>query len=252
MCLNHKNDHTLFIRVFTQKLRNIYSFKNQRISTETNPIQYIELITPLTHLSGQSPAENMASIGPMPPSGEVQNTLATVAKAAEERATEGKILFTPVATYLDQYSRSETLAELPQHQRRAIENFCHDLKRVATRHFDAYIRGSPQPPPPYSRPSETAPSSLLPPTPPISTPPTRASTPSNTPTNNEKASYARALKQPAQRKPALAVCPTQDAGQALEDLIPKIASWFGENIAIEKAMEWQTIRVKQPSNSFNV
>ena len=298
------------ITINCRKSTKVYS----TLITGTNPIQYIELIIPLTHLSGQSPAENMASIGPRPPSGEVQNTLAIVAKAAEERATEGKILFTPVATYLDQYSRSETLAELPQHQRRAIENFCHDLKRVATRHFDAYIRGSPRPPPPYSRPSETATSSLLPPTPPISTPPTRASTPSNTPTNNEKASYARALKQPAPKpskrptsttqketpkkatpddrlfvrlpeehparttscyalaktlrreigiagkyikelhptKTGIAVCPTQDAGQALEALIPKIASWFGENITIEKAIEWQTIRVTHVPRSITV
>ena len=100
----------------------------------------------------------MAPKGPRPLPGEVQNALATAADAAEKRSAEGKTLFMPLATYLDSSSRSEELAELPQFQRRAIENLCDELQRVATRHFEAYIRGSPRPLPPYNRPAEAGPS----------------------------------------------------------------------------------------------
>ena len=75
----------------------------------------------------RSPIRSMALNGPRPPSGEVQKTLAAAAEAAETRAAEGKDLFMPIAAYLDQYTRSEPLAKLPQHQRRALEHFCADL-----------------------------------------------------------------------------------------------------------------------------
>ena len=126
---------------------------------------------------------------PGQPHGAIQNALATVAEAAEARAAEGKTLFMTIAGQLDDHARSEELKKLPKHKRRAMEEFCLDLQRVATRHFEAYIRGDRRPPPPYHATASTT--VITPPETPLTT---RPSSPQATdkPTDGHRQTYAQA------------------------------------------------------------
>lgn len=72
------------------------------------------------------------------------------ADAANARAKEAKELYAPLAAWLDKFMRAEAYKALPQHQRSACKAFCDDLALVARRHFDAYTRGIPRPPAPYT------------------------------------------------------------------------------------------------------
>lgn len=73
--------------------------------------------------------------------------------AASVRATEAKQLYSPAATWFDEYRKGETAA-LPPHMKAAFKAFCDDISFVARRHFEAYIRGYPRPPAPYMAPAD--------------------------------------------------------------------------------------------------
>jgi len=71
--------------------------------------------------------------------------LANVVERATERANDGQRAFGPVATLWEDYIKSEAVRELPQRLRTPVIQLCKDLSLLATRHFDAYIKGSPPP-----------------------------------------------------------------------------------------------------------
>ena len=71
--------------------------------------------------------------------------LSNVVERATERANEGQRAFGPVATLWEEYIESDAVRALPQRLRNPLVRLCKDVALVATRHFDAYIKGSPPP-----------------------------------------------------------------------------------------------------------
>lgn len=71
--------------------------------------------------------------------------LANVVERATERANDGQRAFGPVAALWEDYIESEAVRKLPQRLRTPVIQLCKDFSLIATRHFDAYIKGSPPP-----------------------------------------------------------------------------------------------------------
>ncbi|KHJ33163.1 hypothetical protein EV44_g4114 [Erysiphe necator] len=93
----------------------------------------------------------------------IQEALLFVNAAADQRALEAKSLFGPIAGIFDQYCESNP--NMSDKQQRAFKSFYDDLVKLASKNFDAYIRGtkvspmshktSNEPPPPTdSRPDK--------------------------------------------------------------------------------------------------
>ncbi|KAI1005048.1 hypothetical protein K3495_g3168, partial [Podosphaera aphanis] len=76
---------------------------------------------------------------PNPP---IYNALAKGINAAETRAKEARSLFGDVVDFLDNHCIPSSL---PSNQALALKSFCQDLAKVASRHFEAYLRGVPPP-----------------------------------------------------------------------------------------------------------
>ena len=71
--------------------------------------------------------------------------LANVVERATERANDGQRAFGPVAALWEDYIKSEAVCKLPQRLRTPVIQLCKDFSLIATRHFNAYIKGSPPP-----------------------------------------------------------------------------------------------------------
>jgi hypothetical protein len=71
--------------------------------------------------------------------------LANAIERATERANDGQRAFGPVAALWEDYIESKAVRELPQRLHTPLIRLCKDFSLVATRHFDAYIKGSPPP-----------------------------------------------------------------------------------------------------------
>jgi hypothetical protein len=65
-----------------------------------------------------------------------------VIRASSTRAKEGQRIFAPIATLWDDYLESETVRKLPPKLRKPLLALCQEISRTATRHFDAYIKGT--------------------------------------------------------------------------------------------------------------
>lgn len=115
----------------------------------------------------------------------IHEALELAAAAATARAAEGKQLYTHAADLLDKHLQSDEMKTLPAHMRRAFKAFADDIALVATRHLDAYIRGNPLPPAPYTVDPTT------PATPPDSVP----DLPPSTPSRSRSASRTRSSPQ---------------------------------------------------------
>lgn len=123
----------------------------------------------------------------------LHEALELAAAAATTRATEAKELYTHATDMLDEHQHSEAVKAMPLHMKKAYKALSDDIALVTKRHFDAYIRGNPRPPAPYTVDPNT------PATPPESVPELPASTPSrgrsrsrSTPTHSPPTTYARA------------------------------------------------------------
>ena len=62
--------------------------------------------------------------------------------AANTRAEEGQRIFGPIAALWDDYLQSDTVHKLPTKLRKPLLALCQEMSRTATRHFDAYIKGT--------------------------------------------------------------------------------------------------------------
>lgn len=102
----------------------------------------------------------------------LHEALQLAASAATTRASEATQLFAQAADMLDEHHDSDSAKALPLHMKKAFKAFNDDVALVAKRHFDAYIRGNPRPPTPYTVDPNT------PVTPPDSVPELPTSTPS--------------------------------------------------------------------------
>jgi hypothetical protein len=89
------------------------------------------------------PATLLSALAVTPPP--LTRALANVVERATERANDGQRAFGPVAALWEDYIKSEAVSELPQRLRTPVIQLCKDLSLLATRHFDAYIKGSPPP-----------------------------------------------------------------------------------------------------------
>ncbi|OBT60326.1 hypothetical protein VE03_10189 [Pseudogymnoascus sp. 23342-1-I1] len=77
---------------------------------------------------------------PAPPP--LSQALRDAIQAASIRADEGQRIFAPIATLWDDYVQSETVRKLPPKLRKPLLVLCQEISRTATRHFDAYIKGT--------------------------------------------------------------------------------------------------------------
>jgi hypothetical protein len=68
--------------------------------------------------------------------------LANVIKQAAKRATNGQRIFSLIAALWDEYLEFKAVRALPQGLRPPLLRLCKDISTLATRHFDAYIKGS--------------------------------------------------------------------------------------------------------------
>lgn len=78
-----------------------------------------------------------------------QASLQLATSAATTRASEAQQLYGSAAELLDKHRQGEHIKDLPIYMKTAFLAFCDDTSRVAQRHFEAYIRGTPRPPSPY-------------------------------------------------------------------------------------------------------
>ncbi len=80
-----------------------------------------------------------------PPQPHFQHALANVVERATERATDGQRIFSPVAALWDEYTKSEAVPALPQRLHQPLIRLYKEVSILATRHFNAYIKGSSPP-----------------------------------------------------------------------------------------------------------
>src|SRR5438045_9275483 len=76
--------------------------------------------------------------GPPPLSQALTNAI----HVANTRAEEGQRIFGPIAALWDDYSQSDSVCKLPTKLRKPLLALCQEMSRTATRHFDAYIKGT--------------------------------------------------------------------------------------------------------------
>jgi hypothetical protein len=134
----------------------------------------------------------MQSLRPTPAKPPLTFALANVVERATKRAIDGQRIFSPIATLWDEYLESEAVRALPQGLRPPLLRLCKDISTLATRHFDAYIKGSSLPRLTDTPPANTTPEVIPPP------PPAAASAPaltSNTPP--QPRTYAQAATDPS-------------------------------------------------------
>ena len=93
---------------------------------------------------------------PAPPP--LSQALRDAIQAASTRADEGQRIFAPIATLWDDYVQSETVRKLPPKLRKPLLVLCQEISRTATRHFDAYIKGTR--PSPALTPQQSSPTPL--------------------------------------------------------------------------------------------
>ena len=79
-----------------------------------------------------------------PTSGPLKEALLYSKAAAVCRATEAVTLFGPIASILDQHCA--TTPQMPDRQASALRTFRDELVEVASKHFEAYVRGTPASP----------------------------------------------------------------------------------------------------------
>lgn len=77
---------------------------------------------------------------PAPPP--LSQALTDAIQAASTRAEEGQRIFAPIATLWDDYQQSETVRKLPPKLCKPLLALCQEISQTATRHFDAYIKGT--------------------------------------------------------------------------------------------------------------
>lgn len=140
----------------------------------------------------------------------LSESLLAVTTAASTRAEEGTLLFSNIASILDEQLQGEPVKALPSHLRKSFYAFCQDISTVAQRHFDNHVRGSPRPPLPYMcLPNPSTALFTPPPTTGSLTPPTEeATTPESVagpqatraqiPAQKHTPSYANAIASPPQ------------------------------------------------------
>ena len=124
--------------------------------------------------------------------------LANVVERATKRAIDGQRIFSPIATLWDEYLESEAVRALPQGLRPPLLRLCKDISTLATRHFDAYIKGSSLP-----RLTDTPPANTTPDVVPPPPPPAAASAPALTSTTSpQPRTYAQAAIDPSSQPPS--------------------------------------------------
>ena len=107
--------------------------------------------------------------------GPIQAAILSSKEAADQRVMEAETMFGSIATILDQHCACNS--HMSAQQTNALKSFCDDLVGLASKHFEAYIRGtSPQKPLPHGQEKESASKS------------------NNAPTSNSKHSYASIVK----------------------------------------------------------
>lgn len=84
------------------------------------------------------PIRQHLSRGPTP----LSQALKDAVQAANTRAKEGHQIFAPIAALWDDYLQSEDVRKLPAQLRKPLIALCYEMSQTATRHFDAYIKGS--------------------------------------------------------------------------------------------------------------
>lgn len=77
---------------------------------------------------------------PVPPP--ISQALRSAIEAAETRTTEGQRVFGPVSTLWDTFLESDEVRKLPVRLRSPLIALCKEVHQTATRHFDAFIKGS--------------------------------------------------------------------------------------------------------------
>ncbi len=75
--------------------------------------------------------------GPPP----LSQTLRDAIDAANTRAEEGQRVFGPISALWDGYVDSDAVRQLPVRLRKPLLALCHEMSRIATGHFDAYLKG---------------------------------------------------------------------------------------------------------------
>jgi hypothetical protein len=83
------------------------------------------------------PAPRHTPPGPPP----LSQTLRDAIDAANTRAEEGQRVFGPISALWDGYVDSDAVRQLPVRLRKPLLALCHEMSRIATGHFDAYLKG---------------------------------------------------------------------------------------------------------------
>jgi hypothetical protein len=83
------------------------------------------------------PAPQHTPPGPPP----LSQTLRNAIDAANTRAEEGQRVFGPISALWDGYVDSNAVRQLPVRLRKPLLALCHEMSRIATGHFDAYLKG---------------------------------------------------------------------------------------------------------------
>jgi hypothetical protein len=84
------------------------------------------------------PTQQHAPPAPAP----LSQSLKDAIRASSTRAEEGQRIFAPIATLWDDYLQSDEVRKLPVRLRKPLLALCQEISRTATRHFDAYIKGT--------------------------------------------------------------------------------------------------------------
>ena len=132
------------------------------------------------------PAPRHTPPGPPP----LSQTLKDAIDAANTRAEEGQRVFGPISALWDGYVDSDTVRQLLVRLRKPLLALCHEMSRIATGHFDAFLKGqrasqasyTPQSPASTQAGSATDPTDNL--------PPLRTQPPTYPPTYAQKAAQA--------------------------------------------------------------
>lgn len=83
------------------------------------------------------PAPQHTPPGPPP----LSQTLRNAIEASKIRAEEGQRVFGPISALWDGYVDSDTVRQLPTKLRKPLLVLCQEMSRIATAHFDAYLKG---------------------------------------------------------------------------------------------------------------
>lgn len=91
----------------------------------------------------------------------LSQTLRDAINASNTRAQEGQRVFGPISALWDGYVDSDEVRQLPAKLRKPLLALCHEMSRIATDHFDAYLKGqrAPQSPHTPQSPASTQPGS---------------------------------------------------------------------------------------------